>query len=85
TIDLLAKLTGEPSDPRNLTATLIDFVGSDMKDPWDMRAGRPFKPSKAFYIPQLEWIRLLYTDRYVFKRAMDYIDKGIEIPLIPPS
>jgi len=85
TIDLLAKLTGEPLDPYSLTVTLIDFAGSDVRYPWDMRVGKPFKPSKAFYIPQMEWIRLLYTDKSVFKRSMDYVDKGIEIPLIPPS
>lgn len=85
TIDLLAKLTSEPSNPRDLTVTVIDFGGSNIKNPWDMRAGRPFKPSKAFYIPQLDWVKLLYTDRSVFRRAMDYIDKGIGIPLIPPS
>jgi len=33
----------------------------------------------------MEWVRLLYTDKSVFKRSMDYVDKGIEIPLIPPS
>jgi len=85
TIDLLAKLTGEHLDPRDLTVTLIDFVGREIRNPWDIRSGRPFKPSKALYIPQLEWIKLLYTDRRIFKRSMDYVDKGIEIPLIPPS
>lgn len=85
TIDLLAKLTGELSNPMDLTVTVIDFVGSDVRNPWDIRIGKPFKPAKAFYIPQLEWIKLLHTDRSIFKRAMDYIDKGIEIPLIPPS
>jgi hypothetical protein len=83
TIDLLAKLTGEPPDPYSLTVTMVDFVGDDVRYPWDMRAGKPFKPSKALYIPQMEWVRLLYTDKSVFKRSMDYVDKGIEIPLIP--
>lgn len=85
TLSLLEKLTGESIKPGEFTLTLLDFGGDyDVKKPWNLRLGSPFKPAKAFYVKPSTWLKLLYTDRVLFKHCMECVDKNIEVPIIPP-
>jgi len=85
TLKLAEELTAMSKDYRNLTAHFIDFEGlSDIKHPWDIRTGPPFRLPEGIYVSPRTWLRMMYLNSKVYLHAMDYVDKGIEIPLIPP-
>ncbi len=85
TLKLAEELTGETANPRKLTLSLLDFEGvSNMRSPSDLRIGPPFKLPNCVYVSPLTWLKMMYLSEDLFKHSMDYVDKGITVPLVPP-
>ncbi|RLF16396.1 MAG: hypothetical protein DRJ66_03130 [Thermoprotei archaeon] len=81
---LAERLLNEPRDPHSLSLTLFDFEGmEEVRNPWDLRNGPPFKLPKGVFVSPITWLRLIYLEEELFKHSLDFIDKGIVVPLVP--
>ena len=83
-LELAEKLLNEEKDPHTLSLNLLEFEERHKVDrPWDLRNGPPFKLPKGIFIPPLKWLKLIYLEEELFKHSLDFIDKGIIVPLVP--
>ena len=83
-LKLAEKLLDESANPSSFTVRLFDFEGlEEVKRPWDLRNGPPFELPKGVFVSPKTWLRLMYFEEALYKHALDFIDKGITVPLVP--
>ncbi|OLS15796.1 MAG: hypothetical protein RBG13Loki_0566 [Promethearchaeota archaeon CR_4] len=87
TLELLHNLTGGEIDQQKIPIEYMDF---SQKSPitsldllYTLRPGRPFTFTDAFYCNPKTWLRLIHTEKRLYKQATKFVRKGVEIPLIP--
>jgi uncharacterized protein (DUF362 family) len=84
---LLSKLTREEIDQTKIPLEYMDFTQKSplksAQDIFKLRKGPPFTFTDAFYCSPKTWLRLIHTEKGIYKHATKFFQKGVEIPLIP--
>lgn len=82
TLRLAEELVREERDPTRYTLHVLSFGGrEEVRAPWDLRLGPPFKLPKHVYVPPRTLAKSIYMEEELFRRALSQVDKGISIPL----
>lgn len=82
TLRLAEELVREERDPTRYTLYVLGFDGrGEVRAPWDLRLGPPFKLPKHVYVPPRTLAKCIYTEGVLFRRALSQVDKGVSIPL----
>ncbi len=84
---LLNKLTSEEINPAKIPLEYMDFTQKapleSVQDVYQLRKGPPFTFTDAFYCSPKTWLRLIHSEKGIYKHATKFFQKGVEIPLIP--
>ena len=87
TLELLHDLTDGEIDRQKIPLDYMDFTRKTLIKAADtlhtLRHGRPFTFTDAFYCNPKTWLRLIHTEEGLYKHATEFLQKGVEIPLIP--
>ncbi|MCC6050126.1 MAG: DUF362 domain-containing protein [Thermofilum sp.] len=82
TLRLAEELAREERDVTRYTLSVLSFdEWEEVRAPWDLRLGPPFKLPKHVYLPPRTLMRCVYAEGRLFRRALSQVDKGISTPL----
>lgn len=82
TLRLAEELAREERDVTRYTLNVVSFgEWEEVRAPWDLRSGPPFKLPKHVYLPPRTLMRCVYTEGRLFRRALSQVDKGVSVPL----